>query len=83
MSVLPSVGTTVRVSFYSCAAESLAAKHSVIASLLLACPKPRAGTHLVKTARSALKPWSLLTLGHGKTSSKRIMMLASQILRFR
>ncbi len=51
--MLQPVGATVKVSFYSRSGDSLAAQHGVLQSLLQACPKPRAGTYHVKTARSA------------------------------
>ena len=45
MRVLPPVGRTVKVAFYSGSCDSLAYSHPVLQSLLRVCSKPRAGTY--------------------------------------
>lgn len=48
--VLPPVGRTVKVAFYSGSCDSLAHSHAVLLSLLRVCSKPRAGTYRSATA---------------------------------
>ncbi len=54
--VLPSVGRTVKVSFFNSTCQELAPRQPILQALLAVCPKPRAGTYTINTARLRLHP---------------------------